>query len=744
MRTTFVTTSIRPFKKIFIVKPDDTTAFETICIALAGEIDQICNLIIPLDPFFYLDSTKEFVMRYDPDILFNLTDESDAELEERFQVKTVRPDSDNWKMAKFGTPLMEFSAIPIWSGRFGATFSTSVYATNQLLNTPESLLHSVNFGYVSDVEELYLQDTIFNDISINDTTEIQDLGESIFDHEKKFCHLTTHIGFGEGGGSSVWEIDYNRDCYFQKGISIFIGSSSNLPFLYYFWNSRAYNPRSNLVWIPTELLNNLRDAISAQENVRFYVGDNSAKNLIEELFEGSSVVIVERYYFSGAKTRWQCFDHSQTAQISGDICYVQHPVEKTFFGIGIGTFVIEVQGISECLYPVRATFWELYHPKTRDCQIFQDRFKRIGRRGLAACSINLSFDNSPIWVEFPLPSFWQVMSHLFTSKNIEIRETPKSRLLLQLVNLIGGLENADEICQKHIFDLLCSSSPTVRTEASIKKLFPNQKADDHESRVETVSRAVEDGTVEVAAVFATADDLFTKAKETNTSLKKPDFLATLQTIYDRRVFLRGKHFDCPMCASKVWFPLERLSSFNYCHDCGNLINLPVHINGTTADKDKYRLNQLLVRAIDQGQLSTLLLLNLLKKQAFRVFDYATNVEMLRGENVFSDADILFRIGKKLGIAECKSSRNFSEEQVDSMIEVVKQLNFDFGIFSCLLSASCPELAESVKYIRSKNLDFPILIITQEVLFSSEKVKLYRYLEVLITEKFRTGPVVIKI
>lgn len=744
MRTAFVTTSIRPFKKIFVVKPDDITAFETIFDALADEVDQIFNLIIPLDGYFYLDSTKEFIRRCDPDILFNLTDESDAELEERFQVKTVRPDSNVWRLSKFGTNLMSFSATPRWSNRFGATIPTSVFATKQLLNTPESLLRGVNFGCVPDVKELHLEGSIFTDVSITDTPEVSELGESIFDHEKKFCHLTTHIGFGGGGGRSVWETDYNPVGYFQQGISVFVGSSTNLAFLYYFWNTRAYNPFSNLVWIPTELLNVLRDVISAQEEVKFYVVENESKVLIEDLFEAPSIVNVERYYFSGAKTRWQCFDHSQTVQVSGDLCYVQHPVEKTFSDIGIGAFVIEVQGITECAYPIRATFWDLYHPKIDpNWAIFQERFKRIGQRGLAAYSLNISFDNAPVEIEFPLPSFRQVMHHLFMSKGIEIQETPKSRLLSQLVNLVGGLENADEICQKHIFDLIYSSSPTVKTELALRKMFPNPKGNDHELKVEAVSKAVENGTVEVSAVFATAEDLYTKAKEKSGSLKKSSFFSTLQTLYDNRVFLRGKHFDCPMCASKVWLPLERLSASNYCPDCGNLISIPVHSNGAV-DKDKYRLNQLLVRAIDQGQLSTLLLLNLLNKQSFRIFDFITNVEMLRANKVFSDADILFRVGKKLGIAECKSSRNFPTEQIDSMIEVITTLNLDFGIFSCLLPADSADLAESIEYMLSKNLNFPILIITKEALFEPSEVSLYRYLEVAVSGKFRVGPVVVQL
>lgn len=727
---------------MFVVKPDDFAAFAMIQEALADEVDQICNLILPVDEIFQLESTREFVSRYDPDILFNLTDENDLELEERFQVKTVKPDSDVWRLSRFGTNLMSFSAAPTWSSKFGAAFPTSVFATNRLSDTPESLFASVNFGYVSDVEELHLKASIFKDVSITDAPDLAELSKNMFDHERKYCHLTTHIGFGGGGGSSVWEVDYNPERHFQEGVSVFVGSSKDLAFLYYFWNSRAYNPFSNLVWVPRELLNDLCGVISFQDNLKFYVANDDSKDQIEKIFKEPSITVVESYYFSGMKTRWQCFDHSQSIQISGDTCYLQHPLEKTFSDIGIGAFVIEVQGLQECAYPVRSCFWDLYHPKLGHWELFQERFKRISRRGLAAYTINISFDNAPIDVEFPLPSYSRVMRHMFLSKGIEIQETPKSRLLSQLVNLFGGLQNTGEICKRHVFDLVYSCSPAVKTEVALKKLFPHAKGDEHDSRVEAVSRAVESGTVEVSAVFATADDLYSKSKSADKSLKKADFFSTLQTLYDNRVFLRGKNFDCPLCASNVWLPLERLSDSNYCPDCGNSINIPVHTKGAV-DKDKYRLNQLLVRAVDQGQLSTLLLLNLLEKQEMRIFDFISNVEMLRDGKVFSDADILCRFGKKLGIAECKSSRSFPREQIDSMVDVIRSLNLDFGIFSSLLPADSVDLAESMEYIRMKNLDFPILIVTNEALFSPSDVKLYRYLELSSAGRFPVGPVVVQ-
>jgi hypothetical protein len=78
-----------------------------------------------------------------------------------------------------------------------------------------------------------------------------------------------------------------------------------------------------------------------------------------------------------------------------------------------------------------------------------------------------------------------------------------------------------------------------------------------------------------------------------------------------------------------------------------------------------------------------------------------------------------------------------------MVDVIRSLNLDFGVFSCLLPADSADLVESMEYIHKKDLDFPILIITNEALFSPSEVKLYRYLEMSSAGRFPVGPVLVK-
>lgn len=58
----------------------------------------------------------------------------------------------------------------------------------------------------------------------------------------------------------------------------------------------------------------------------------------------------------------------------------------------------------------------------------------------------------------------------------------------------------------------------------------------------------------------------------------------------------------------LWFPLDSFQRTNHCVECGNELNIPIFIDGVI-QSDHYKLNQLVARAIDQGQLSALLLIN---------------------------------------------------------------------------------------------------------------------------------------
>ncbi len=737
MRTEFVQTKIRPIRKLFVLDANDFEAFQLVMKSISDEVDQIYNLILMDDGLLWSEVTLDFVRRHDPDIIINLSTLENSVLKQHFEVVSVTPSTDRWKIGRFGTTLWGFSNLPDIAQRLGASVPQHVFTANSLKNAPRSIFDVINFGLVEDTAELHLDRSIFKSVTIEPVPEGTSIIELLFDNTRKFCHLTTSIGFGSGGGTSIYERDYNEQRYFLEGRYIFVGSYLDLNFLCYFWNTRATHSFAELIWIPLEILEIAETVIDDQATL--VVPDAIIAEELKKRFKTVKLIVADRYYFSGSMDRWKCFNHTQIVTITGDSVVIQHPVTQSFSDIGMsGACVLEVRGLNECAYPVRASFWELYRPFSHHPELFAERFYRISEKGLSQYCLHISFDHVDLAIEVKLPKFTEVVTHLFDAQGLSVHRTSKTAILEQLVNLVGGLQGAKKLCQQQLFDLIVSLTPTIRTEKALRGILgSNTNSIATEQILEIIGQARDSGAVEFPETVLTVDDLAGKANVKKGS--KNTFFDDMQYLYEQRILLRGKSFSCSHCSSKVWFPLESLRRTNYCPECGNETRLPVYQAGQS-EKDYYRLNQLLVRAVDQGQLATLLVLNIFSQQSFRILDFVSNLEVKRNSLLTTDIDLFIRIGKKLGIAECKSNSGFSEIQIDSLIEIATCLKCDFVVFSSLLSRTSTELNEAKQYIDNKNLAIPVLIFSKEVLFSIEPIKLYKYFESSMRGEFPRGPI----
>lgn len=739
MRTAFVQTKVRPIKKLFILNANDLDSLKVVMKEISAEVDAIYNLILPDDGLLWTEITREFVKRHDPDIILNLSSLNNSNLSKHFEVAAVTPNTDQWKIGRFGTRLSGFSNVPSIAQRFGASIPNQVFAASNLENNSRSIFDTINFGLVENFAGLHLEASIFEKVAIEPIPDLSKVVEFLFDHERKFCHLTTGIGFGSGGGTSIYEKDYNEQKLFNKGKYLFVGRMHDLSSICYFWNTRATYGFSDLAWISLDMAGSLNKAIDAETT--FVVTDAATAAELGKMFNSVNIISATHYHFSGAMDRWKCFEHTQVVTITGDSVVIQHPAARSFSDVSMGgACVLEVRGLSECTYPVRESFWKLYRPKRIDPQLFAERFYRISQRGLSHYYLQF-FDHGDLEVEVQLPKLPEVVTHLFEAQGLSVHRTSKTAILEQLVNLAGGTQGASKLCQKKWFELISSLTPTVRTKKALHNLLGTASTSTviEEQIMEIVGRARDEGAIEFPETVMSADDLASKA-----GVQKEDrsvFYADLQELYDKRILLRGKSFSCTHCSSKVWFPLDTLRRKNYCPECGNETHLPVHQAGQV-EKDGFKLNQLIVRAMDQGQMATLLVLNIFSQQNFRIFDFVSNLEVKKNAILKTDVDLFLRFGNKLGIAECKSASGFSDDQVDSLIDIASCMKCDFVVLSSLLSQSSTEIQDAVEYIQAKNLAIPILIFSKEVLFKEKPIKLLSFFESTIRGEFPKGAILV--
>ncbi len=742
MRSEFIQTSIRPIKKLFIIEEQDYTSFENIFLKIKNEIDIIQNLLFINNDELWTQSNKDFIKRNDPDIILNLSQIDNEKLSNHFGITSVTPDQDKYKIGRFGTNIYAFTRKPSYYNVLVDNHNEpiKILSAKNLTNTPLSLMSCINYGlYQDDIKDL-LRLSIFRNLEVNYLTNKDEILNALFE-KNSFIKLTNEIGEigGSGQGSSIWEIDYNEKGLFSDDKKyFFISEKNDFKAISFFWNTRAYYSNSKLVWIPIDFINDISKLVD-KESI-FICFNEKIGSIVKKEFGNNQIIQLSRLYFRGKNTRWAFYEHSQTINFTGNQIIIQHPVEKSFIDIGaMAPYVLEVSGLDEFLYQKRKNIGKLFFSKNYDVDFLPERFQRISENGLAKYILNTSFTNPEDAIfKISLPTFKEVIDSIFTDTNYSIKATHKSSILEQTLNLFDGFFNVKYITDKKIFDILVSLTPISRTDKAIRK-FISIKSEFDETR-EHLIKLRDKELIQYQLPIMTIKDILT-----NHSIKKANqenYVNILQKLYNQNILLSGKYFDCPYCNSKIWIQLDTINRTNYCNACNNKIDLPIV-------DDYFKLNQLIIRAIDQGQLATLLTLNFFYLQPYYGFEYLSNLEIIRNNSLITDIDLLVKIGKRIGIVECKSNDTMQEKQINELIDIAKEIKCDFVAFSTLLNSSdskkeIDELVSNINTAMNKKvLNIPAFIITGDILFSQKNNKISEYFELRNRDTFITGAILLE-
>ena len=130
------------------------------------------------------------------------------------------------------------------------------------------------------------------------------------------------------------------------------------------------------------------------------------------------------------------------------------------------------------------------------------------------------------------------------------------------------------------------------------------------------------------------------------------------------------------------------------------------------------------------------------QQKYRTFDYQLNLEVYEGENLITDIDLFIKIGKKIGIAECKSTSGFTETQVNELIKIASKMQCDFIAFSTLIDATREEIKDLVAILNKKSLNIPAFIFTNQSLFNPNSNMIQKHFELRHKEDFLNGPIIV--
>ena len=193
----------------------------------------------------------------------------------------------------------------------------------------------------------------------------------------------------------------------------------------------------------------------------------------------------------------------------------------------------------------------------------------------------------------------------------------------------------------------------------------------------------------------------------------------------------------------MWFPLQTIENTLRCYCCAEEIHIPVYLHNKVMG-DAFRLNELIATAVDQGVFPVLLTILFLANQRFFGKRFIYDYEVFSGSNCLAEVDLVFTLGKRLGLAEVKADRGFNQQQVDRLLSVSIIAKADMLLFSTLKSIESEEVRTLFDYLSLKSLAIPAFIIGRESLFQEDMIDISSYFEVIHSEsRFPTGPIILK-
>jgi hypothetical protein len=434
------------------------------------------------------------------------------------------------------------------------------------------------------------------------------------------------------------------------------------------------------------------------------------------------------------------FSAMQVLQQSGSAVQLSHPAEKLFSRMS--HYMFEVRGLAESVWPVSAALGDLF--LSEHSRMGSHYFgSRISKSGFATSAGQFNvFEDEDLFVNLILPDQRVMFKEFFRDHQFELTETRGTKIIDRIINLAGGVENLAVFANPEIFELLVKLTPR-RTDRIVKEL---QKKMSYDVSPATVIRLVNQNLTDLPELTATravaADELVGQIPGGVND--KAEFYAQVERLYQRKMLLRGKSFSCPECEGELWFALEDIKAENRCYRCDHPVIIPTY-HDNRALADSFRVNELILNAVDQGVLPVLLTLHFLARQRFVAQKYFYDCELaVEGKaGCFAELDIIFTLGRMVGVGEVKADRGFETEQVDRLIEIAKKVRARVLLFSTLRPRASDEVKALFQHLQERTLSELALILPREVLFiSGDQIDISKYFEVGRDNRFLTGPIVL--
>lgn len=755
-----IETLVRPIRKLYVLEPGDIEAFISFIELSTDDVNGIFNIVLLNDAQLFSDNNVTFVRRHDPDIIVNYSQCEDKRLYECYRTVVHNRNVKHFNPNRFKTPLAFFQNVPAnilnlyqlagetfkvnetaWTVMIPSTADdgNEVATSVKPLPKPEEILFSIHCGRISKEDLENIEISLFRETTVRSLETPDDFSSAIEDHDNNFLYLPAQFS-GHSPSWSIFAIDYNLERYFNDKPTIIFSKADDLKGMTYFWNIRATYPNTKLLWMPIELIERYITLLQGFGHFCSFTDDLHAHPSLKPLLDKMTEIDSSKLYFQEVHS-WNSFKSLQNVYVKENKLRVHHPSDKLLSKMGLSNSMFEVKGLTEARLPISSALGEQFIEEyVKDSSFYLT--SRITKDGWATSTSGSGIlDDEDLIVDILLPNDRDVFQTLFNDHGLVIAETKGTKIIDRIIELVGSVENLDVLLSPEIFELLVMLTPP-RIEKIAKEIKKELAPEMAEGRIiEVLQKNIEGLTVINSNKSATLNDMFSLVSQTG--VDKTTFYDRIQGLYEKKILLRGKHFRCSFCEGDLWFSLESIKEDNKCYRCNQAIHMPVSEKGVPLG-DSFRLNDLIANAVDQGVLVVLLTLFSLKRVGFygTRFLYDCEVRESGQAELLQEVDVIFTLGRRLGLGEVKANHGFELGQVDRVIDVARRVSADLLVFTTLRGKDTEDVTKLTDHLTGKDLKMPAFIIPREGLFSDKSNQMSEYFELSKHKTFPIGPILI--
>lgn len=266
-----------------------------------------------------------------------------------------------------------------------------------------------------------------------------------------------------------------------------------------------------------------------------------------------------------------------------------------------------------------------------------------------------------LW-SFPTISGWTMVAAVAEEAGYSARIWDKGQRAIALMQLFDGEVGLRLLASSRVYGLIERMAESIErrqaVQQAVRRAFERLDVDTLPQQHEDAITAVVLSDVTEGAQFDRQHYTWNDVKNAlGEGARRDQCDRLIEWLVERRILFQGYKFTCLNCGLGRWYSINSLSDTQTCEGCGHLSRKPVSPNVL---QWRYRLNETVAQAVDQGVLPHLLAVNQMigwrHDERAPLYGYLPGVQLsprVTGGPAEIEIDLLAIKGGRIIIGECK-------------------------------------------------------------------------------------------